>query len=406
MRVLYSFPHKLGADRICYTAWQQVRGLAAAGGEVLAMPAVVSRSVPVTVETTLARGRVRLPFRLLGKYRAFRLHDRIVAKRLEKLAGKVDVVHVWPSAALETIKVAKRLRIPTVLERPNAHTRYAYDVVKAECHRIGVHLPPGDDYTYRTDVLAHEEEEFHATDYLLCASEFSAQTFRDNGFPPGRIIRHIYGFDEMIYQPVAEARRDKFTAIFVGVAAVRKGLHLALEAWKRSPASSDGTFIVAGEVAPDYVRYLQEYLRNPNIVILGHRNDVPELMRKADVLLLPSLEEGFALVCAEAIGCGCVPVVSEACTEICQHMHNALVHRIGDTQTLARHITMLYENRALLQKLRETCIRERLDYTWTSAGRKLLEAYRVAIDRYAALASQTKLARIPQITRQSSTSAN
>jgi len=24
IRVLYSFPHKLGAERICYTAWQQV----------------------------------------------------------------------------------------------------------------------------------------------------------------------------------------------------------------------------------------------------------------------------------------------------------------------------------------------------------------------------------------------
>jgi len=31
IRVLYSFPHKLGADRICTTAWHQVDGLAAAG---------------------------------------------------------------------------------------------------------------------------------------------------------------------------------------------------------------------------------------------------------------------------------------------------------------------------------------------------------------------------------------
>ena len=35
VRVLYSFPHKLGAERICYTAWQQVNGLAAAGADVL-----------------------------------------------------------------------------------------------------------------------------------------------------------------------------------------------------------------------------------------------------------------------------------------------------------------------------------------------------------------------------------
>ena len=36
IRVLYSFPHKIGAGRICYTAWQQVAGLAAAGADVLA----------------------------------------------------------------------------------------------------------------------------------------------------------------------------------------------------------------------------------------------------------------------------------------------------------------------------------------------------------------------------------
>src|SRR5580693_7533480 len=117
IRVLYSFPHKLGADRICYTAWQQVNGLVSAGTDVLAMPAAVARPVPGKVEPTLARGSFRIPFKLIGKYRAFQLHDRIVSKRLAKLAGRVDVVHVWPSGAIETIKTAKRLGIPTVLER-------------------------------------------------------------------------------------------------------------------------------------------------------------------------------------------------------------------------------------------------------------------------------------------------
>ena len=38
VRVLYSFPLRLGADRICGIAWQQVNGLAAAGAEVLVFP--------------------------------------------------------------------------------------------------------------------------------------------------------------------------------------------------------------------------------------------------------------------------------------------------------------------------------------------------------------------------------
>jgi hypothetical protein len=47
IRVLYSFPNKLGADRICYTAWQQVNSLAAAGADLLVFPGALSRPVPV-----------------------------------------------------------------------------------------------------------------------------------------------------------------------------------------------------------------------------------------------------------------------------------------------------------------------------------------------------------------------
>src|SRR5690349_19642520 len=129
IRVLYSFPHKLGAGRICFTAWQQVNGLAIAGANVHVCPGALHRAAPtgVSVQPTLAFGPIRIPYKALGTMRALALHDYIVARRLEKLAGKIDVVHAWPAAALRTLAVSKKLGIPTVLERPNAHTRYAYE---------------------------------------------------------------------------------------------------------------------------------------------------------------------------------------------------------------------------------------------------------------------------------------
>ena len=95
IRVLYSFPHKLGADRICYTAWQQVNGLAAAGADVLVFPGVLHRPVPanVRVRPTLAWGRLRVSYKLMGMMRACALHDYIVSKRIEKLAGRIDIIH-------------------------------------------------------------------------------------------------------------------------------------------------------------------------------------------------------------------------------------------------------------------------------------------------------------------------
>jgi glycosyltransferase involved in cell wall biosynthesis len=380
IRVLYSFPHKLGADRICYTAWQQVNGLAAAGADLLVFPGVLHKPVPINVRVrpTLAWGKARISYKLLGTMRACALHDYIVSRRIEKLVGQIDIIHAWPLGAEKTLKTAKRLGIPTVLERPNAHTRFAYEVVQKECDRLGVTLPPSHEHAYKADVLAREEREYALTDYLLCPSEFVVRTFLDQGFTRRKLIRHIYGYDEnRFYADRKPRERDKgLTMISVGVCAVRKGLHYALEAWLNSPASRAGTFLIAGGFLPAYAEKLAPMLSHPSVRVLGHRNDVPELMRKSDIMVLASIEEGFGLVCTEAMGSGCVPLVSDACTDICKHLDNSLIHHVGDVKALTEHITLLHDDRRLLENLRAAALHTAQKVTWNAAGVKLLQAYR------------------------------
>lgn len=383
LRVLYSFPLRLGADRICYTAWQQVRGLAVAGADLLVFPASLGRPVPagVKVRPTLAWGRTRLPYRLVGTARAVALHDHIVARRIEKLAGQIDIIHTWPTGALETLKTAARLGIPTVLERPNAHTRFAMEVVQKECERLGIPLPPDHEHAFDAKKLCKEEEEYRLATRLLCPSEFVLKTFLDKGFQRHQLVRHVYGYDEIAYFPSSTQREPTrgLTMLFVGVCAVRKGLHFALEAWLKSPASNDGTFLIAGEFLPAYQEKLSAMLAHPSVKVLGHRNDIADLMRKSDLLVLPSIEEGSALVTFEARASGCVLLVSEAAGATCSHMENALVHRVGDVSALARHISMLHEDRALLERLRTASLEASSELNWTAAGVKLLDAYRETI---------------------------
>jgi glycosyltransferase involved in cell wall biosynthesis len=123
-------------------------------------------------------------------------------------------------------------------------------------------------------------------------------------------------------------------------------------------------------------------LSHPSVKVLGHRNDVPELMRKSDILVLPSIEEGFGLVITEAMGSGCVPLASEACTEICSHMATGLMHKVGDVEALTQHITMMHEDRALLERLRAESLKACSEITWTAAGARLLDVYRETIASY------------------------
>ena len=386
INVLYSFPHKLGAGRICHTAWQQVYGLATAGANVTVETGVLHRTLPerVQVHTTLACGKLRISYKLLGTLRACALHDFLVSQKLKKLKGKIDIVHTWPLAAMLTLKTAESMGIPTVLERPNSHTRYGYTVVNRECESLGIKLPPGDNHAYNAKILNKEEKEYQLAFRILCPSDFVAHTFMEQGFSREKLVRHIYGYDEKRFFPSNETRNRNrgLKMLFVGVCGVVKGVHYALEAWLKSSAHKDGLFSIAGEFVPGYAEKLSPMLSDPSVNVLGPRNDVDALMRESDILILPSITEGFGLVCAEAMGSGCVPLVSNSCTDICINMENSLVHSVGDVKTITEHIDKLNNDRELLDKLRIGALNTAPYVTWEKAGMRLLNVYREVIESF------------------------
>jgi glycosyltransferase involved in cell wall biosynthesis len=379
LRVLYSFPHKIGAGRICDTAWHQVEGLDHAGAVLTSVVGAISRDLPpsVRVVQTLSRGRWRIPYRAMGVRRACDLHDRLAARYLRRHPRDFDVVHCWPLGAKRTLAVADEIGVPTFLERPNAFTPYAMKVVAAESARLGVALHRGSEHAEDERVIRRELAEYELAHRILCPSEFVVRTFLDGGYPREKLVRTTRGVDTGRFHPTLEpATAGGFTALFVGYAAVRKGLHLALEAWLASPASTHGRFVIAGGVLPAYAEVLGEMLAHPSVELLGHREDVPELMRSSDVMILPSLEEGFGRVCIEAMASGSVPLVSEACTDECRHGVNALVHPVGDVTALSEHITAVFDDRPLLGRLRREGLASAEGLTWEHAAVRLMDAYR------------------------------
>ena len=380
LRVLYSFPHKIGATGVCYAAWQHVKNLRDAGAEVTVFPGVLHRPFPsgIRVQTTLSRGNLRISYKILGRMTSCKLHDWIVARRLRGMADQFDIVHGFALGSLETLRTARELRIPTVLERCNAHTRFAYEVVVKECDKLGIQMPKNHPHAFNADNLRREEEEYDATDYLFCPSEFVAGTFKDRGFSPERLARFQYGFDETTCFPCAEPRGDKpgLTVLFAAGCAPRKGLHYALDAWLKSSASHEGKFLIVGDFIPGYAEKLSFQLSHPSVSLLGYRKDLADIMRASDVLVLPSIEEGSALVTYDARGAGCVLLVSDSTGAVCEHEKNALVHQSGDVESLANHFSRVHDDRALLARLRAASLETADELTWAAAGRKMLDAYR------------------------------
>ena len=347
IRVLYSFPRKIrcGSNLHDRLAAGQRNRSGGCGAACLHRRRTQTLNDQIPVRTTLARGRIRIPYRVLGPIQELSRSTTGSSPARFRPWRTASTLSTYGPWWLRTLESAARLGIPTVLERPNAHTRFAYESSPRNASGSGSRCRPITN-TPTTPIFSVTREEYALADYLLCPSDFVLQTFLDEGFPREKLLRHTYGFDPSAFFPPVRPRDERpgLTVLFAGVAAVSKGLHLALEAWVRSPASAHGTFLIAGEILPAYRARLSKLLAHPSVNALGHRTDMPDLMRLSDVLVLPSLEEGYGLVCAEAIGCACVPLVSDACTDVCRHMDNALVHTAGDVGALTEHLTVLHED--------------------------------------------------------------
>lgn len=394
MRILYSFPHPVGRPGIGTTAFHQVQGAIRLGLEVVLYCTNLERRIEgeAKVIETLRIGGRRIPHRLLGVERAYRYHDRRVARAIQTGTEDVDLVHAWPSASIATFRAARRRGIVCLREVPNTHTGYAFDAVAREIARLGLDAVDGHSHTFVPETLEREELEYSLADLLLVPSQFALRTFVDRGIPEDKLALHRYGFDPLrFYPPSQRSARpggEGLHALFVGSCEPRKGLHYALQAWVQSGAADRGRLVVCGDFVNGYRDAVAHWLEHPSVEVRGFVSDPGSLMRESDLLIFPSIEEGSAIVTYEAQACGCVVVASDAAGARVQHLRNGLIHRAGDVETLTRHLRMLIEDTELLVRLRRASLAGRDDLGWDRAGEELAAIYGSAVKTRASTASR------------------
>lgn len=380
IRVLYSFPGRVGYPGIGMTAFYQISTLIQKGVEVYLCCGSCEKKIDnlSLMYETFKFAKFKIPMRIFG-YRASFIHDRIVAHKLSTIKEAVNAIHTWPCGSLNTLMKAKQLGIKTFLERPNTHTEFAYEVVKREYEKLGIPMPRKSSHTYNKMVLHREIKEYAATVFLLCPSDFVKKTFTERGFDEKKIRRHQYGYDPSIFvfKPHLHEKDDQFSVVFVGTCEPRKGLHYALKAWLDSDASKHGSFIICGGfISDEYRKYLSHSLAHPSIKYLGFQKDVLPYLQKSHALILPTIEEGSALVTYEARAAGCVLLVSKASGALCQDGYDSLVHNVGDTEMLTKHIDLLFSDSSCCQTMRRQCLQSAKEMTWLNAAEVLIDIYR------------------------------
>lgn len=233
-------------------------------------------------------------------------------------------------------------------------------------------------------VARRVEAELEAADMVLVPSRFVAEQLRRRGVAEEAIEHIPYGVDLSAFHPDTPKpeRGVAFVrCLYVGQMAHRKGIPLLLETARSLTGMPIRFHLLGPVVSPEVLDNLPENVEYEGAGLPGR---VAERMRRADLFVLPTLEDACALVVLEAMASG-LPVVTtthNGSGEILNEGVEGFVVPAGDRVALREALIHLVENPGLRRSMGEAA-RKKVEsaYSWEAYGRRVLDALRKRKER-------------------------
>ncbi len=301
--------------------------------------------------------------------------DRIAARHLE--TGRYDFFHSWSGDCLETLRVAKRKKIPSLIEIPTWHRGSQRTEDRGQKSQVRKN--------WKSRLLLEPErflEEYDLATLVVVLSEKAAESFRAVNFPDEKLFYLPRGVDVDRFRPRSEsderARPPIFRAIFSGALIERKGIHHLLEAWHRLNLQNAELWLL-GSVHDEAKPYLEKFWLD-NIRVLGFKRDLENYLNQGSVYVFPSRLEGSAKTIYEAAASGLPMITTREAGDVVRDGVEGIIVRPGDVDAIAAAIEHLYRHPEIVASM-GVAARQRVveNFTWDLYRSRLLGAYERAI---------------------------
>jgi glycosyltransferase involved in cell wall biosynthesis len=308
-------------------------------------------------------------------------HRAIMARARE---GEADVIHAhWAiPTGPAAVMAARKLGIPSII------TMHGGDVY--------VNPEQGYDFPTRWYVRPALRWTLRHAGALTAITEDCRQHALRAGAPAHHIRLVFNGTDLRRFSPAGNGGRSdpQFGPHMIFACRQlfpRKGIRFLLEAAAQlKPRFPDLKVVLAGDgfERPQLASLAADLGIGQDVTFLGWvpNVDLPPYYRAAAVSVIPSLEEGFGIPAAEAMGCEVAVVASDAggLPEVVEHDVTGLVVPRGDSGALARAIGSLLDDperrRAMGQAGRARALRL---FDWDQSAEQFEQLYREVAARTA-----------------------
>ena len=195
-----------------------------------------------------------------------------------------------------------------ICDRGSTHQRYQENIVADEYHRWNLPQPFS-----KPHIAIREEKIYSLADAITVPSTVAQRSFAAMGIPAEKVHVIPYGVRLDHFTRTEEPPQNSFEVLFAGQVSLRKGIPYLLQAFARLKHPNK-RLTIAGAIQDD-IRTLLATLPTDNVVFTGSlpQSQLAEKMSASHLLVLPSIEEGLALVQGQAMACGC-PVLATTAT--------------------------------------------------------------------------------------------
>jgi starch synthase len=305
--------------------------------------------------------------------------DRRVAERINSRLT-IKAVYAYDGGALATFRVAGQRGVTCVYEHPTVYWRAVQQLQREEAELHPDWAPTLGALADSEEKLARKDEELARADLIVTASTFARDSVAG---APGlkALIRVIpYGTVSGSVNTLRAPANERLRVLFVGLLSQAKGLGYLLEAVGRFDREIELT-LIGRRISPTVPSpsVLEKYRWIPS---LPHA-EILQAMARHDVLVLPSLHEGFGLVLTEAMSQGLVVITTPhtAGPDLITHQVDGLLVPIRSSEAIEEALAHLLRNRDHLAAMQEAARRRVQECSWENYRRRLAQLAREVMDR-------------------------
>lgn len=308
-------------------------------------------------------------------YRVNKKFDKNVSKRIRNM--NFDVFIGYETATLESFKSNKEKGKICILDLAAEHYKFqrkTWNMVNMDPYQGDTHL--------RDKVEKIKDEELAIADYIFTPSNYAKKTLLDVGIPEGKIFKIPYGYNTELFKPKQSYRKSGcFKILYASSITKRKGIQYLLQSFKELNLKNANLVIIGGMA--DGKDILKQHEGLFEYIPFLHHEEIVKHYQDADIFVLPSLLDSFAMVVLEAMACGTPVIVSEntGAKDLIKEGENGYIIPIMDTEALKEKILWCYNNRDKLEDMGKNARIQVEQYTWKRYRERIREAIMSIIKR-------------------------